>query len=365
MTPRRSARLLSFGFGVGILTSFAMACVDLFHSTDVSAPPSCDPEASSCVAIDGGREDSFADLCAPDANANAKAVRTCAWLGACLGPVGNSSTGTCIMHAQGAYNCDYNPSVRPRGKVAALWRCLGSVTSCDEVKSCIYGSAVPSCPAEPEVESSTCLMGDGGSSVIACNLLSKPIGALSCTLQGKTCNMLNAARSTCAGGLGAACEGRPRCEGTAAITCRNIDGRGVDEGIDCTDFGSGVCIDDDLGPACAPPPDAGACAIATRSAFACSEDGGVAERCVAGQAVRIHCNALGFTCDPNGLSPSLSVTACKYQGSDAGCLEQEDACLGSRLRSCVNNQPVDIDCRGVGLSGCIERNGSSSCTPPP
>jgi hypothetical protein len=362
MTPRLSARLLSFGFGVGILASFGMACVDLFHSTDVSAPPSCDPDASSCGSYDGGRDDSYADLCTSDASA--KAFRTCAWLGACLGPLGETSAGTCIMHAQGAYNCDYNPSVRPRGKIAALWRCLGSVTSCNEVRSCVYGSAVPSCPAEPELESSTCLIGDGGSTAIACNLLSTPVGALACTLQGQACNALTPTRATCAGGLGAACEGRPRCEGTAAVTCHSIHGRSIDEGIDCTDFGSGVCIDDDLGPACAPIADAGACTIATRSAFACSEDGGVAERCVAGQAVRIHCNALGLTCDPSGLSPTLPMTACRYQASDAGCLEKEDACLGSRLRSCVNNRPIELDCRDLGLGGCVQRNGRAACTPP-
>ncbi len=346
----------------GSIPPLALACVDLFHATDVAPPSSCETEASECPNPDAAQDIPSPDLCTPDAYA--KATRTCAWLGGCLGPGDTTSFGSCIMHALSAFDCAYNPTLRPRGAVAQLWNCLGSVMSCDHVRSCVYGSAVPSCPIEPVLEASSCIEGDSGSASVACNLASKLVGASVCTLRGQRCTPLDPSRSACTGDLGAACDGPPRCVGTGAVTCRNIAGRDLDDGFDCAGVGSGRCIDDGEGPACAPSRSAGTCRVGTKTSFACAEDGGVAERCIDGRALQIRCSALGMVCDPNGSSPAPFITACKNQSPDTQCFVKTDQCIGEQLIGCANDRLVQVDCRALGLGACSERGGRASCSPP-
>src|SRR5688572_11314287 len=116
----------------------AAACVDLFHSTDFATlcafdAAACSPEAGSNGDVSDAPEAPI-DLCAQSpARARELAERTCGWVGACLGTLEDSTLGACMVRALAAYDCVFNPSLRPRGRNAVLWQCLSKVGSCDDV----------------------------------------------------------------------------------------------------------------------------------------------------------------------------------------------------------------------------------------
>ena len=354
----------------------AVACVDLFHSTDFATL--CALDADACATEAGADADaptdagpdgtSPVDFCALTSDeTHALAERACGYLGACLGTSADSTFGACMIRALAAYDCAFNPTLRPRGATATLWQCLSTVSSCDDLALCVFGTRAPSCRADPSATTAytACNLADG-SVVVECGSEALPLGMSACATRGQTCGRIDSSNARCMGARGAACTGEARCEGTAAVVCRSAGGIDADEGVDCAAYGDGRCAIDDAGlVACAPSADAGACTEGDGgAAVTCSEDGAFAESCVDGRAVRIHCNAIGLKCNAAGVPANDPVTACETSISAGACSTADDACEGGTLRSCVRGEVFRLACADVpGLAACAQPDGrSATCT---
>ncbi|HVM69461.1 MAG TPA: hypothetical protein VM204_06450 [Gaiellaceae bacterium] len=358
----------------------AAACVDLFHSTDF--PTLCALDAAACET-EGGTADAQdvpdatpeaeappIDFCGHSpAAARQLAERSCARLGACLGTLAESSFGACMLRALAAYDCSFNPSLRPRGESAVLWDCLAKAETCDAVSICVFGTPPPPCNVAAGTFTACNRQTDGASEtagpvVIECGDSTVPLGMAACALGGRSCAKVDDGKSICAGKRGAACTVTPRCEETFAVHCRSAGGIDSDEGTDCAAVGAGRCAGDDAGVACAPPADAGACAVAKTTAVACSDGGTFAESCVGGLAVKMNCAAIGQGCNADGVRPVDPIAACKNLDAGSACTATEDECAGSALRSCAQGQLFEVDCTAIdGLGTCDKPAGRrATCT---
>ncbi len=356
------ASLLRTAIAASLVGAIA-ACVDLFHATDFAEP--CGDTAT--CASDGGVDATSAEasieetkICAASSTeARQIAGRVCGRLGACFGNVEGSTFGACMLRALAAYDCVYNPSLRPKGATALQWGCLTNATTCDEVATCLFPEGRPTCQPSDAGATTTC--GSQAGAVVECADASTPLGIEPCALEGRTCARVDGTTSICAGKQAAACGDAPRCEGTFAVACKKVGGLSFDEGTDCATVGSGTCAADGVGVGCVPGETAAACK--GDSTLRCTERGAV-EGCVGGRVVRFDCGQIGAGCDVSGASPTDPSTACR--NVDAGpCAETNDVCASTKLlRSCARGMSFDVDCETLGLDGCTPFTSRPACGPP-
>ena len=358
---------LSFLAMSAALVGAAVACVDLFHSTDFETLCTADAEACTAPATSDAsdavvdRKKPLIDLCQFDQSvALERATRACAWLGACAGGLGDTAFGPCMIRALAVYDCAANPALRPRGASEELWSCLSSVASCADVDACIFPDRVPEC-AGVTGGSFTACANDGVRLECGRPERGRATGVEPCVLFGKKCVKIDDSRAACVGTKGINCNvGAPLCEGTGAVQCDNDDPT-RDRGLDCASVGSGTCVQDASFVACTPLGDAAGCTGTTP--LAC-DDAGRAASCVEGRQIILDCTRLGLKCDPSrslrGYDP---VGAC---GDPAGGCTAADSCAGDTLKSCANNHSFEVACASVGLGTCGKQTNRllPSCTPP-
>jgi len=355
------------------------ACVDLFHSTDF--PTLCDQDAAACAPETGAFSDADRpdvaeggrpiELCSRDGNeARRRAEHACGYLGACLGPHEDTRLADCMVRALAAYDCAFNPSLRPRGTTEILWDCLARASTCEDVSLCVFGTPAPGCTPASGLYSGCNLERDedgsldAGAVVVACHASRVAVGMNPCELRGRSCARVDESKSICAGKRGATCVTGPRCEGTSAVQCRSAGGIDADEGTDCAFFGAGRCVHDDAGVACAPPPNAPTC---TGTAEVTCNRVGVAASCVGGRMVEIDCAAVGMGCDADGVLPIDPLLACsKNPDAGAACATTEDECDFETLVSCTRGARYELRCTDIpGLGACTKTaGGRASCGAP-
>ncbi|HSO40900.1 MAG TPA: hypothetical protein VLT33_50585, partial [Labilithrix sp.] len=312
-------RHLLFAAALGFVAS-GIACVDLFHSTDFETlctrspnDPKCASDAAAVAdvvtepAIDARRP--HPDFCAwTPAEARKEALRACAWLGACEGPLGESRFGQCAVRAQLAYDCNVvggaNKTLRPAGETDELWSCLATATSCAQVDQCVFPKGVDTCrPVD-----TTYFIGCGVSNpraAVKCALPAggRAVGVEPCALLGQTCakDKEPTAPGSCSGTKAFGCS-TSTCAGTSAVACEGNH----DVGLDCAASGSTCVVDDaGAGPICVPK-DAPACNVDAPPAC----DGTTVTQCVGGKLIRINCGALGLECDATAAKLYDPATAC-------------------------------------------------------
>jgi hypothetical protein len=324
------------------------ACVDLFHGTDFETLCERNPAACAGSANDAGKP--LLDFCAwPSATAREKAVRACAWLGACEGPLGETAFGRCLVRALSAFDCTFNPALRPRGDAHTLWSCLAQVESCKDVDACVFTGTPPecaavqagsftACSATARVE---CARPDGG----------RAAGVEPCALEGRTCTKLDDSRALCTGVGGAACSAGASCAGTSAIDCGPFGGTLVDRGRDCAAVGGGSCVaGGDAGVACTPIPTAPSCT----GGLDVRCEGTTVTSCVQGKRVSFDCRVLGAPCDvTQPIPPTDPALACADRTSPSRCTGP-DECVAGKIESCANGVKVTADCASVGLGPCVK-----------
>ena len=334
-----------------------IACVDLFHSTDFETR--CDRDPASCGAA-GDAARPLLEFCAWDPpTARARAIRTCAWLGACEGPLGETAFGRCVVRALSAYDCAFNPDLRPAGTSRALWSCLAQVETCADVDACVFGGAPRECAPVAAGSFTAC----AGNARVECARpeRGRAVGVEPCELEGRKCVRIDDSRSTCAGVAGTACGGES-CTGTSAIVCASSAGALVDRGRDCATLGGGSCVNAaDAGVACSAGETSPPCSGSTQ--LRC--EGATATSCVAQKRVAFDCRSLGVPCDTSvATTPSDPVAACAER-TDAGRCAGADECLGDRLVSCANGARFEVSCASVGLGPCQKApNDLAACTAP-
>ncbi len=332
---------------VAIVAS-AIACVDLFHSTDVASLCDLDASAPGCdaaVPIEAGPP----SLCAPDAGvAQSRAAHACTLLAGCEHPIGQNKTGTCMVNAILAYDCAANPNRRPAGAAKAFWECMQSATSCADVGECTFPNHPPPCANGGFLGCSQ--SSDNIDSRVDCVATTSAAAGENCAPLGQTCDSLDPDASNngalCVGHAGRACIGTGCVSGRWLSLC---DDAGIDHGVDCTVVGAGKC--DLAGAACLPMVDSGTCSHT--NAVTCTPGNIVAQGCAAGVPEHIDCTAIsgGGTCVaiPSGASGTVPADACRI---NAGCTD--DTCSDAgHLLACVRGRTVDIDCKSVtGLTTC-------------
>ncbi len=366
---------------VGIAwTSLAVSvfagCGDLFHSTSFDTPCGSDPRGctDSSLADDSpvigipaeagpitNADAMPTDFCKWDsATARARAAHACAWLGACVGPLGNNALGTCMVNALLAYDCRINPARQVMGPLHAYWDCLASADTCGAVNHCVYPNGVQPC-SNVTTEYFGCEGADGSflenaSVRVDCRPGGKLVAAENCIAVGQTCSALSPGACAGAGSADAACLGLA-CDGQRLRDCTGGDG---DRGVDCALYGAGRCADL-VGAAC--KVDGPSC-VPTK-AVTCTE-AGVAAGCPAGNAETLDCAALfgraGEGCTPVTTGSGWDVArACGVSGL---CTE---SCDGTIARGCARGAAFSVDCGKVGLGSCAlvltEGNSRAACRP--
>lgn len=356
----------------GAFVMCGIACIDLFHDTDFETLCTRSPGDTACggdasVAPEAAVVDAPIDTARPrpdfcawsSVEAQTQALRACAWLGACEGPLGESAFGPCVMRARLAFDCAANPSLRPRGKVDAFWACLATVKSCGDVDGCVFPGGVQPCIAVPVGSSSACgTEGDNKSVRLQCaGPAGRAAGIEPCAMLGKTCRAEDTSTSACTGSLGFQCV-TSGCAGSSAADC---SGTGVDRGIDCAGYGGGNCLADDGGTVCSGGSKAST-ACADAGAPAC--DGTTVASCAGGKEIRVECARLGLPCDLSEPVGSYDPTAACFNRA-AGACDTPDKCVGNRLQSCGRGTPQEVDCTSVGLGACkLGSAGRAACTKP-
>jgi len=355
-------------FVVAVAVLAPLACVDLFHSTDFADNTAKTDAATQDAATDVEAGPSgpkpLVDFCAwtPE-EARAHATRACAWLGACEGPVGESVFGQCMLHALWAYDCSFNPTMRPLGRTRAMWSCLSDTKSCAEVDACVFPDAPSKCNAVASGSFTAC----GGDLLLECGRREegRATAVDPCPLVGRACTTKDPSTALCSG-VKKDCSLGIECSGTAAVDCRNENALLVDHGVDCAAFGAGSCAGDDAGVGCVPSEDAGACDDAGTIALACT-DAGVVTSCVGGRALAIDCTKLGLPCDvtTKAIAPYEPLAACAER-LDAGRCASADDCTGTTLHSCAQGASFTVDCASVGLGTCekVSTGALARCTSP-
>jgi hypothetical protein len=310
--------------GVAVIAAVTLfACTDLFHSTsDFQNACQIDADTKGCDAI-----------CVTDsAQARALAETACAYLGDCALPMGQNQFGTCVFEATLAYDCNANPNRTVQGRARAIWDCMKSAASCDDVSRCIgaetckQGPIAPVCsPADPALRV-TCSASLAG-------------GYENCAAWGLTCQ-----DGVCSGEAPPdagppACAGGTSCMGTTLRACTD----GGAQAIDCTDFGTGTCVGTPGGAACVG--DHGA-SCPPSSIVRCNGD--VATGCPRGVEETVDCSLLtgpGSCRDQTQASAALGVAeACGAAAPPCA----PDSCAGTILSSCFRGKTYTVDCAKVG-----------------
>jgi hypothetical protein len=345
----------------------AAACIDLFHGTgDLLDACQVDPTAPACGSVgvaDAAPDvasDGYTNFCTfTSATAHEHAERTCAWLGACGSPSAHNQLGPCMVSAILAYDCNTNPDRQVLGPTRAFWQCMLGVASCSDVVRCLFPGGVEACEAGAALSSCGGLPGNG-STVKACNG-GQLVAAENCAAWGQTCAEIGGA-ATCAGAAHArACDAG--CAGTELVDCVG----GVNQGVDCADYGQGACSTYLAAPACEPT---GPHTDTATALVACVGD--KAQSSPSGYTESVDCATLlgvtGTCHDGGSTSPVWDVsTACYAAGKSCGA----DACLdGGVAQSCARAVEFTADCVAAGLKPCtlepvIESAGAyAACSPP-
>ncbi len=350
------------------------ACVDLFHSTDFETLCTKSPDDPACItAVDGAIPDVSVpeaeagpvhlDFCAWSTDeARKQAGRACAWLGACERPLGESAFGACVIHAQLAFDCALNPSLRPRLAVDQFWSCLTSVKSCGDVDKCVFPAGVQECVAVPTGSSTACGTESNAAVRLECaGDAGRAHGVEPCAMFGQTCTPDGNSLAKCTGIRGFACTtSSGACGGSSAIDCRPSGVRNVDEGIDCSGYGKGACTVGEAGPSCVPTMTANTCLADT--APAC--EGALVRTCVGGEDIRINCALLDLPCDVTQATTADPTAGCFKRGTGA-CTDTDICETSTILHSCGRGQAYEVDCASAGLGQClIDANGRGACSPP-
>jgi hypothetical protein len=318
------------------------------------------------------------DLCAPTAlEARQRAQHACAWLGACESPLGLNAFGSCMVEALMAYDCAANPNHRFKGKAAGLWGCLSAVGNCGDVNGCVFPQGVEHCGSAGDYTSCGNAGGPeaGNDDVrIACQDGGIALGE-NCALWGQTC-ALEGSGAVCAGNSAGGCPADASgCYGSTMIhSC--VDG-GIDQGIDCSSFGSQHCAgfptehdntsawvaciaETDAGPEAGCAPDASAACV-----------GGIAVSCPSGVLESLDCATLLGS--PNACAAGLLVPRFDWTSpcvlTVPTCLG--DSCDGPTLNGCARGAVFSIDCKSEGLGACEmvatddADDQRAACSPPP
>lgn len=368
----RRARVFAwFAAATGIAAG--AACVDLFHSTDFptacaddASIPGCTPAPSGDAASDAEAGPPPTNFCSwSQATAEINARHACAWLSACMGPLGDNAFGECMFNARLAYDCTANPNRRLRQGLPmhAYWDCLWQATTCDAVKRCVLPSGDENCK-DPFKFTACGIIGRNTPVRVQCEGTGLPTMAASCLATGQTCIRPDLNRSRCASNE--QCKATA-CNGTVLETC--VDSGVV--GVDCAYFGEGKCVDVGGGssPSCQP---LGATKSCTPTpALTCS--GGVVTGCPTGFEERVDCKVLtGGGCNGNVPGrPDDIARACTGPGPDAGgdggpCKE---SCADGLVHSCAHGTEYKVKCSDVGLGPCtvrptVQDGDRATCTPP-
>lgn len=371
MSRRSALAITSCAFVV-----LGLACVDLFHSTDFETLCTRSPNDPECGGSgdaapdgnsDGGSDADAArphpDFCAwSSSEARVQAVRACAWLGACEGPLGESAFGPCVVRAQLAFDCGATPSLRPRGAVDAFWGCLATVKSCGDVDGCVFPAGVQDCVAVPVGSSSACgtLAANAAVRLKCAGPAGRAAGVEPCVMLGQTCSPEDPSTSRCSGTRGFACIVN-ECAGASLIDCTSAGVRLLDRGIDCAGYGGGGCLAGDAGLFCTPG-DRATTACPVQAAPAC--DGPGVTSCVGGKEIRVACDRLGLPCDVSqAVAPYDPTAACVDRDAGACSPAAPDTCIGDTLESCGRGALYQVSCGTVGLDKCkIDGSGRGSCT---
>lgn len=352
------------------------ACVDLFHSTS-DVRTACEIDASACVAeASAAGTGAGQSVCADAGVALQNATHACAWLGACLSPMGNNAFGPCVLQALLAFDCDANPNHLASASVSATWACLVDAQSCASVDKCVFPAGTPSC-STTTTTTTTCAAGSGGGGTagtalrIECGTSGQMLGGEDCALWGETC-LPNDGSASCGTNLEGYCDGSvsDRCTGASksqVIWC-GADGQ---SGINCGDNGVGHC-DSFSGNqtswvSCLPDtnvaqPDA--CAATLN--FTC--ENGVAQLCPTGVPETIDCAALlgsPAACSGSILDPPFDWTSPCVLSPQCDV----DTCNGPVLTSCARGAPFSVNCADE-LSGQCQivstdvQTQHAACVPP-
>lgn len=359
---------------------FAIACVDLFHSTDFKTLCTENPQAPQCGGsgtTDGGSDagtDAPAkppiDLCTlTSEEVRARAIKACALLGACGASIQPDAFGQCVPRAMLAMDCSANPHLRPLGDNLKLWQCLAEVASCRDIDTCLFGGTRQNCAAAPLTSCSDPSL-NGGNVLIDCTLPAGPETTRfePCLANSQRCTREGTSQAFCTGGQGVSCT-VSTCDGTNAVVC---DGR--DKGIDCAGLGGGSCYFDVTAgsPACKPGPTARDCPVdggALTAIVTCDESNNVAFACVDGKEVAINCTRLGLKCDPAVNAPPHDPAAkCVTDAFQSiKCVETSDTCSGDDLQGCSKGERYVARCVSLGLGKCAENDAGAvraNCTKP-
>jgi hypothetical protein len=334
---------------VAILGAPPLACVDLFHSTTFET--ACDVDAAACATSPAPPDGGPTDFCLWDTTtARSNALRACAWLGACAGPVGDNALGPCFVRAMLAYNCAVNPNrnLIPGSAAHEVWDRLWQAKSCNEVRGAIFppnvvpvcgGSATPYATCFPD--SGILLSCDGDDS-------GTTLGVENCAALGQTC-ATSGDVAACAGSSATCADAGTSCSGTQLMDC-DPDAGSFDLGIDCASVGAAACVPG--APAACQA--AGNAKCDRSSEVTCS--GNVAMGCPSGSPEQVDCNALlpgtglgnGLCDSSSGGRPWDVSRACTL-----GACKLGDSCEKAKtISSCARGVVVSIDCTTIGLSGC-------------
>jgi hypothetical protein len=192
-----------------------------------------------------------------------------------------------------------------------------------------------------------------------------------CAMWGQTCEPTTGG-ATCGGeGPGGVCQSG--CLNTSLHWCPPGDdgGTGIDQGIDCSNNGAGVCDGfptpgAPLWVACRTEGDAAPCT----PDLSATCDGGVAVMCPSGAVETLDCAALlgsGPACSAGALSPPFDWTSpCTL--APPACVN--DSCDGDVLTGCEKGAAFSAKCSSEGLGACRLLTAGpgtaprAACTPP-
>ena len=355
-----------------------IACVDLFHSTDFETLCTHSPNDPECVADGAATADvvnePVVDAPRPrpnfcgwsSAEARKQALRACAWLGACEGPLRESSFGKCVVRAQLAYDCKANKTLRPAGETDELWSCLSTAQTCAEVDQCVFPKGVDACGTIDGGPGAS-FTASGNQNPAVCVRCVQPGGGRAagvepCAMLGQKCARQDEAAAYCSGTRGFNKCSTTTCAGTSAVDC-NLD---HDVGVDCAASG-GTCVLDDAGagPICAPNAAAPTCL--TDAPPTCEST--AVTQCVGGKLIRVDCGPLGLACDVTDVKPYDPTAACTLErAAEVECDKSAlDECNGTTLTGCGRGKKFTIDCPTINLGGCTTSNksGLAACAAPP
>jgi hypothetical protein len=304
------------------------ACTDLFHST-ADFKNACDVDAANPACN---------SICIKDsAAARAAAMNACAWLGACKLPIGNNQFGACVFEGILAYDCNANPNRTVQGQARAVWDCMSTVASCDDVARCV-GSEV--CPA-----SSVAFSGCSQSTPTlryTCPL-DAAVGNENCAAWGQTC-----VNGQCSATGGVACTSSPvpACEADFR-TLHACTDAGVTLVVDCDDFGGRACVAGSTASACLGD-HAGQCN--PNSTVTCAGD--KATGCPSGVSETVDCSLVTGhgTCQTAATPTPVLGVAAACGSAAAPCAP--DACTGTKLTSCYRGATFEYDCSSIGGASC-------------